>query len=308
MENVTTPAPIETPVDAPVQETKGESTGGGDAYEGFSAWLASKSKSEPAPESKEVAKEKQPETSDTEEVKEDAPKTEEPVKSSIKVGEKEYTEESIKELETSMEDFKAQVSDFIQALRTSPGEIFDKLEISKETLEEYYYHKYVEPNTLSAEEKLAKYEQRDKEAKEKAAQEERSKKESSTREAQRQKWLTDIQNTIVEAKLPNNDFTITRVAAHAKQALSQGQQVDLKQIAAKVRQELLESQSATLGSMSPEELSAALGKETLDKLRKSATDKFKESKFQNTNPGKGEIKTESKSAKRTVKSVYDLLD
>lgn len=301
-----TTAPVVTtdvstgPVDAAPVET---SSGGEDS--GYSEWLAKLNgpKAE-EPKSEEPKAEEAKEEESVEETK-----TEEPASpQSLKVGDKEYKAEDIQGLEKSVEDIKDQVGQLIELLRTSPGEIFDRLEIPKEAIEDYYYSKYVEPETLTAEQKLERYEKRDRETREQAQKEESDRAASQSKEAAKQKWVTDINSALSEAKLPQTDFNIARVAALAKEALSSGKQPDLKQLAAQVKQELLSSQTSLLSSMSPEELTAALGKETVAKLRQAELAKVKESKFQNTNPGKGEVKTKSSEVKRKISSVYDMLD
>ncbi len=300
METTTTvdvSAPV-TDVAAPV-----EASGGEDA--GYSQWLANLNGPK-AEEPKAVEEPKVEEAKEEEEVVEET-KTEE-APQSLKVGDKEYKAEDIANLEDTVTSIKEQVGQLVELLRTNPGEIFDRIEIPKEAIEDYYYSKYVEPSTLTAEQKLERYEQRDRETKERAQKEEADRASSQSREATKQKWVTDINSALSEAKLPQTDFNITRVAALAREALSSGKQPDLKSLAAQVKQELLSTQTSMLSSMSPEELTAALGKETVAKLRQAELAKVKESKFQNTNPGKGEVKTKSSEVRKKISSVYDMLD
>lgn len=307
--DVTPEIAVETGVESTEPNT--ESTGSeNDPNESFSDWMArqGKGKEEAKAPKEEVKKE---ETSEKKE--EEAPKDDSKEKTeSLKVGDKEYKAEDIETLVKSsadLETLKSEITDMFEQLRTSPGEWFDKLGVSQKAIEDYYYSKYIEPGTLTAEQKLERYEQRDKAAKEAEETSKRQQAEEAQKEHYRQQWTKDISAAIQEAGLPNNEFTTAKVASYLKAALAKGVQASPRDVMDLVKQDLESTHKSSLTGMTPEQLAATLGPEMMAKLRQHEVDKYKTTKFENKNPGKGALKdTKSQEVKRKVSSVYDLLD
>ncbi len=315
MSDITTQVDVvpEVAVETGVETTESntESTGSeNDPNESFSDWMArqGKGKEEVKAPKEEVKKEETSEKKEEEAPKEDSKEKTE----SLKVGDKEYKAEDIEGLVKSsadLETLKSEITDMFEQLRTSPGEWFDKLEISQKAIEDYYYSKYIEPGTLTAEQKLERYEQRDKAAKEAEETSKRQQAEEAQKEHYRQQWTKDISAAIQEAGLPNNEFTTAKVASYLKAALAKGVQASPRDVMDLVKQDLESTHKSSLTGMTPEQLAATLGPEMMAKLRQHEVDKYKTTKFENKNPGKGALKdTKSQEVKRKVSSVYDLLD
>lgn len=249
----------------------------------------------------------------------------------IKVGDKEYKAEDIQKLSKDIEEANLRVKDneskleqinkdietFISKLKSDP-DIFRRLEIPIEVIEEYYYKTFVEPTIeLTAEQKAQKFDQMKKAEQEQALkeQEDRKRSEEEAKSAEvtnfyKQKWATEIENLINQGDLPKTDFVMQRVAGYIKQALDkQLYHLASADIIGAVKQDVKALNDQMLKSMSPEQLQAALGEEGLKKIRDADLKKFSNSKFQNTNPGTpGDSKIKTSQPKKRVTSPFGLLD
>ncbi len=290
---------IDTPEISEVETNEVKGDGANDPNESFADWQARQAKSTGS-DDKETSKETKEEV-----------KKEEPVKAgTVKVGDKEYGEPEITELLAQSGKFDnlfTEVQDFIAQLRTDPSDIFDKVGVSQKAIEDYYYNKYIEPTTLTAEQKLERYEKRDQEAKEVAAKEQKAKDEQSQIDHYRSQISKQIEDAITEIKLPSNSWVNKRMAEYIKQGLSKG--VTAQDAAQMVKNDLIEAQKMTLSGLDSDKLAETLGEDVVSKLRSHEASKFK-SKFENTNPGKGKIQERSKKdeTRKKVSNIYDLLD
>ena len=340
-------APETTPIEEVSQEggvqesaSESKSEGQDNPNESFSDWLkrqkgdsVSKSKeSETAPKKSDT---NTPKPSESDKKVPDPAKTpdESPLKEptedvlssepEVKIGDKVYKAKDIEALAKSESDTKAahektleQVETFVTILKTEPGRIFDKLledPAVSEVFESYLMKRYVEPakfKTLPPEEKVAHYEKL--EADRRAEEEADKRAEAETKaqadaEANRKAWTDKFNESLAKAGLPQNEWTLARMAGYMKQSFAKGLKVTPDDVIDNVRSDLVEAHKATLQNLDPEQLAAALGEETLGKLRARDVEKLKQGKFENKNPGKGKVEKPEKTKKKLT-SIYELLD
>ena len=245
----------------------------------------------------------------------------------IKVGDKSYTAKDIEtltkdhtEVKTAHETLQKQATEFINTLKTNPGQVLDMLLKSPETesaFMDYLNKRYVEPlkfQALPAEDKLKHYEQKEQEriASEQAAraEQERAAKEQADQQAaenNRRFWTNKFSESLGKAGLPDNAWTQARMAGYIQRAFAQKIQVTPDDVIQYVREDLVNSQKHALENASPEEISKLLGEEKLAALRAQDVAKFKQDKFENKNPSKGKIERTTKEKKR-YSSPYDMMD
>lgn len=262
------------------------------------------------PEKKEAKAEKSEKVSDKE-------KTDSVGK--IKVNGKEYTEPEINkamtDLENTVSDNKKQfeeinstIDKFLHKLRTDPGELFDKIGITRDAIEKYYMEKYVEPSKLTAEQKLQKMEDEKAENTRKAVEQQKAQERAQSQEYHRQQYLTQISGAIKEAGLPETDWVVSRMAGYMQLAMQNKQSwITPKDIAPLVEQDLIKLQTSSLVSLPADKIVARLGEDVIKKIREHDTKNLKAGKFENTNPGTGTVERKEKKGKR-ITSVYDMLD
>lgn len=325
------PEPVDTGIDETVLDTSTEHEDPEDAgLSDFQKWkknedrkqaASKKQDSESKPEAKPDAKPK-----DTKAVKEEKPASEPKVEgSTIKVGDKEYSSADVESLLKNTEaltqrgeEFNSKFSTFIDRLQKNPGEILEKVGVDREALEKFYFEKYLEEDTLTAEQKLEKYKARDAERL-KAEDDARAQAQAEAEEAEaarktsesRNMWQKRIQEAVTEAGLPDTDLTINLTASYIKDALVEGNQsVTAKDVMPKVQEYFTNSFKQYLDKLEPAELKTVLGDKLLGKLREYEADQLKNDKFRNDRPGQGRTKAVAgkKEGKKSYSNVYQMLD
>ncbi len=238
----------------------------------------------------------------------------EPATQSLKVGDKEYKSQDVENMTAEIAKYKnqeavttQQLGDLVNTLRTNPGKILDKLEVSRDIIEKYYFEKYLEQDTLTAEQKLERYQKADQERQAAEQQQQQEQQQKAQEERNRAYWSDQIKTALTGEGLPETPWTINRMAGYIKNAKDQGINVPSAELAKLVRQDITEAQKAALQGLNPEQLIQALGKEGVAKLRQHETEKFKQTKFENRNPGKSRVE-KPKAPGKKYSSPYDLLD
>lgn len=242
----------------------------------------------------------------------------------IKIKDKEYSvseietlletsQQTTKDLQSQINSINSQIEEFVGKLKTDSS-LFDRLQIPKEVVEDYYYRQFVEPTIeLTAEQKAFKYDQLKKEREEQAIkdaterkQQEEKQRETLAAEHYKTKWTTEINSILDKGGLPKSDFVIQRIGGYLKQAIDKklyhlGSDDIIKAVKSdvdKMRQDLVKT-------MAPEDIKALLGDEGYAKIQQANVDAYKQNKLAQQQPKKvGEL--EKKDQKR-ISSVYDLL-
>lgn len=334
--NTTQTAPIESSVevvsDVPqTQETSTESKSEGqsDNVESFESWLAkreagktktepqqSKSDQELSKTDREVPKSSNFDEKTPQKVPEVAKPTETPTEMSIKVGEREYKANDITELNKSIKDFqtreaetKQNVQSFVDELKSNPSSILEKLELDPKTWDAIatkYYEKFIEPNTLTTEQKLERMQKAEQQRVDTENKTKADKAESDRVAANKQYWSEKIGEALTTEGLPQTEWSINRLAGYIQQARMKGISATPVELAKLVREDITESQKNALQGLNPEQLAAALGEDGVKKFREYQTEKYKQQKFENKSPSKPVEK--AKKPGRKYSNPYDLLD
>jgi IgA-specific serine endopeptidase len=287
----------------------------GEGVESFDSWLARQKdevkagaiKPKEEPDLLGSQPEKEPIIS---EEKEPEPVVEEPkvVEEAPEIKELKTAHESLtKEHET----LQSQVKDLVQSLQKDPGAVLDHLNVPRDLIEQWYFEKYVKPETMTVEEKLAQYQEREAKQKEEAARAEQERLEQERVAANREHWSKKIQEGITAAGLPHNDFTVSRVAAHLKAALDRGIAAQVADVVPAVQKELEELQvTKSLKDLPVEKLIATLGEEALAKIRSHEVNKLRQAnKFAEGEKKGTAVKREPKQEnKKRYSNPYQLLD
>lgn len=306
----------------------------GEKVESFSDWL--KRQNEPKAEKKEKV-EKPSTAEEPKDIKEEKPepKLEDktppkdvkapPAPKSLKVGDVEYTPEKIQELTTSHSEMKeshtaltGKVDALVQALKSDVGSVLAKIEASDpeafaKMMDEYVHKRYVEPAQFKALPPEAKVQHYEKQEQERATKEQADKATAAEKAQQAQAeqnrlaWDKVFRDTLTQASIPVSDWTVARMTSYMKQAFEQGLTVKPADLIPYVKQDMVAAQNSTLQGLSPEQLAATLGEETLAKLRAYETSKFKNSKFENSAKAPARVE-KPKGPKKRYKNAYDLLD
>lgn len=252
---------------------------------------------------------------------EDATKaTTEPVK--IKIGDKEYGQPEIesmtKELTTATEQYKTQVQEnqkmikdveaFVNTLRSNPGEILDRFKISQEQVEKYLWDKYYVYKNETPQQKAERLEKQLQERDQKELTQRQQQEEQQRIENNRKYWAPRVQEALTSEGLPENDWTVQRMAGYIHRMQTDGLNLPLVELAKLVKQDYFSAQKELLKNLSPEQVSEALGKETLDKVRSKEVEKFKQNKFQNNSPSQGRIERPEPTNTKRIRDVYHMLD
>lgn len=165
---------------------------------------------------------------------------------------------------------------FLDHAKTLPPEERRKL------LEEYYMREYIEPETLSKEERAlrereAKISQWEKEQAERADQEKRQQEEQLTT-----KEREFLQSQIIEAMessgLPKTKFFVQRMAFYMRQNLINGWQAPLPLIVKQVQNERQTMMSDLSSDASAEQLISLLGDGIINKIRAHDLQKLRDSR------------------------------
>ncbi len=237
-----------------------------------------------------------------------------PAEQTIKVGDKEYKSQDVEQMTAEITKYKnqeavttQQLGDLVNTLRTNPGKILDKLEVSRDIIEKYYFEKYLEQDTLTAEQKLERYQKADQERQMAEQQRIQAEQQKAQEDRNRAYWSEHIKTALTGEGLPETPWTINRMAGYIKNAKDQGINVPSSELAKLVKQDIVEAQKAALQGLNPEQLVQALGQEGVAKLRQHDTEKFKQTKFENRNPGKSRVEKPKPPGKK-YRSPYDILD
>lgn len=154
----------------------------------------------------------------------------------------------------------------------------------KSAFEEWYYKKFVEPEGLSPEEKRARdAEERLKkyELKEKEEQERKAKEEEERMDAEEAKKLQeDIVKLIDTCGLPKTKFTASRIAYWMRVNETKGLNAPPELIVKQVKGEMRGVMDSLVQASDGDVLVELLGKNTVDKLRKYDIDQIKKRREQ----------------------------
>ncbi len=286
-------------VDTSVNSTENNATepklsGENDPNESFSSWLErqnskKETKTEPKQEKSEKTvlkgtgnekvepkETKQAEAKDVS--KDSVEKTSKPeqvsTEAEIKVGDKSFKAKDLEKVLADAEALKTnetkvtkQLQDLVRILKENPGSVLDRLEVPRETLEKYYYEKYLEFDQLTPEQKVEKLQakERDRVEAERKAQQESVERERY--EANRKYWAGVIKESLDSEGVPETEWTVQRMAGYIKQAKDKGIQASNQEIAKLVKEDLQNAQKAALAGLRPEELTKVLGDEAVKALR-----------------------------------------
>lgn len=253
-----------------------------------------------------------------------APETETLKPLSLKVGDKEYTTTDIEKLSkdhgAANENYQKQVTEnqkmikdveaFVDTLRKDPGAILERFKITQDQVEKYLWDKYYRFKNETPAQKAERLEGELKARDTKDAQTQQQQQADQQREANRQYWQQKVKEGLGAEGLPENDWTVQRMAGYIQQMQQKGLNIPMNELAKYVKNDYNSAQQELLKNMSPEQVAQALGKDTMDTIRKKDVEKFKQDKFQNTNPGQGTVKRDlpKDTKKKVYKSPYDLLD
>lgn len=171
---------------------------------------------------------------------------------------------------------KREVEEIIGSATKSPIESLMKLGLSKEQLreamEEWYTREYIEPETLTPEQR--KNRELEAELKKYRTQEEDKAKVDREKQAQEltAKHTENYQKQIIEALessgLPKSKFVVQRLAFWMRQNLTHGWEAPMDLLVEQVKKDRLDYFSDLLESSDPEVLSNFLGDKFVNKLRK----------------------------------------
>lgn len=318
--------------------TESKLSGENDPNESFSDWLkreqaknkaketekvtSEKSKEEKPRVDKVVAKEpedsnakvtKEPENSNSKVAKSES-EAEKAPEQVLKVGEKTYKSEDIEKLvkdstetSTKLETVTNQLKDLVNIIKTKPGEVLDRLEVPREVIEEYYYKKYMEWETLTDAQRVEKLQN---EKKEREDNENKAKAEAAEKarvERNREYWSNVIKNSLQTEGVPENEWTIQRMAGYIRQSQEKSLNVPHNEIAKMVKEDLYNAQREAFKGMSPEQLIEAIGEEAAAKFRQHETEKFKQTKFEQK-PAQTTSEPKPKKPGKRYSNVYQILD
>ena len=245
-------------------------------------------------------------------------KSQEPAEPAITLNNKTYKAQDIEQLTKSHSEMEAKhneniqrMNSFAEQLKSDPASILDKLQLDEKTWDlvaKKYYEKFIEPQTLTAEQKLERYQKADQERQEAEAKAKAEAEENARVERNRRYWEEKISESLDGEGLPKTQWTINRLAGYIDQANKQGVKATPQELAKLVREDMIESQKSTLKDLTPEQIAAALGEEGVKKFREHQTEKYKQQKFENKNTQVVSKVEKPKKDGKKYSSPYDLLD
>lgn len=217
---------------------------------------------------------------------------------------------------------KANTDRLLESLKTNPGQVLNRLGVTREQIEDMYFEQFLEPeiNPMAARARAA-----EKELNAIRAQEaERVESEASARkevEAQEHakavevataRLHTEFNEALAKEGLPVNDFLKGRMGAYMAQAFQEGHaHVTANDVVKLVKQEWAETNKNLMSQLDPEALLATLGDDVVEKIRAHQVAKATQTKFQpvqkEVEPAK-RIKSDDKPKRKTFSSIYDMLD
>jgi len=263
--------------------------------------------SEPEPEPEPVPE--PPKSIKVDDMEYDAPKIQELEKF------KSTAEANIQELARKYEGLTNQANQLVEMLKNDPAAILDRLDINREALDEWYYHKFVTENEA---ERQGYYDRRDLNRlrnQEKQTLEQRQKAEAQAKheaEVQRNReiYLEKINSAIKEMDLPKTDWTVSQIAKHMQDEMQKGNRnIQPRDIAKKVKKEFMKLQKSSFDNLSAEELAEQLGPEALKKLRQRDIEKAtKKKKAPTASKPIKQRKPASQQPSKKINSIYEALD
>lgn len=179
---------------------------------------------------------------------------------------------------------KKDVQSLFDTLRTNPGKVFRDPALGKlfkEAAEQYLYEEYSmeslpqdQREGIQAKRRLAEIEAEQQEQ----IQAQQAEYEAQQREQYRQQFSNQIQETLKIGKLPENEWTVKRMAFYLQQAISQGVKPTSEQLANRVRNDLLEEHKTLISQTDDiESLIGIVGKDNIDRIRKHNIQKIQQS-------------------------------
>lgn len=177
--------------------------------------------------------------------------------------------EEASKMRKDYETFKSSAQkDLIQALR---AEGFNNEQI-REQMERWYTETYIEPETLTPEQrKLKEYESQLKKYQEQEAQklaEQQKQQEEELTSKQREYLTGQIVTALEKSGLPKTKFIASRMAFYMRENLLQGWEAPMDVIVQQVKQERQALMSGEVGGLEGEALIQYLGEDIVDKIRK----------------------------------------
>lgn len=180
--------------------------------------------------------------------------------------------EQAAKLRKEADAIRSDVEQFVAAAKQDPLVLFrfaEQLGFNPGELAERVLSERISAELMSPEQKL----QKQLEAERKKLEEERRSIESEKLErettAHRATFERDFSEALTAAKLPVNATTLARMATHKMAALQSGNDLEVGQLAARVREELLAEHRAVLGGLGEGELVDFVGEERLARLRRA---------------------------------------
>jgi hypothetical protein len=169
------------------------------------------------------------------------------------------------------DSIRQDVEQFIVSAKKDPLVLFrlaEQLGYDSSELAEKMLADKIAAELMTPEQKLQKQleaERRRLEDERRSIESERLERETSTYRAT---FERDFGEALTAAKLPVNTATLARMATHKMAALKSGADLEVGQLAARVREEILAEHRAVLGGLGDDELVGFVGEEQLAKLRK----------------------------------------
>lgn len=162
----------------------------------------------------------------------------------------------------------------------------------RDQLEQWYHREFIEPETLSAEqrehratlERLKKYEEQEAEQKRLKEQEDETRFTQETKE----NLAKQIIQALESSGLGKNPFFASRIAFYQRQNQLQGLQAPMEMVVRQVKNEFDQIFGGFAKNSSPEELHSRFGDEVIDKLVKWKVDQIKKKRSERQQPFTGD--------------------
>lgn len=186
----------------------------------------------------------------------------------------------------------------------------------REVLEKYYAEQYIEPETLTAEQRQLKELQAFKAQKEaeetERTERERTENEKKMTEAQKTRLQEEIVQAMEQSGLPKTKFFVQRVAFYMRQNLVNGWEAPTETIIRQVKSERKSIMSDMTDESTPEQLIDLLGSNVIDKLMKYKIEQIrngrreKQTPFQGNGANKFNIETEKTDYNEVNRRLRDM--
>ncbi len=188
-----------------------------------------------------------------------------------------------KELEAKKEIYKANP---IQALLDFTEGMTP--EQRRQILEDYYAKQYIEPETLTAEQRqlreLQEFKRRKEEEEQERQEKERNEAEQKLTHQQREYLQSQIIEAMDKSGLPKTKFFVQRMAFYMRQNLVNGWDAPIEMIIRQVQNERKQIIEDLTQNSSAEQIIQLFGDSLINKIRKYDLEKLRESRNQRTQP------------------------